>query len=165
MTIAVGVLGKPEDAPLIDGVWVSNYKLVGHPSFTEAVTVLSILVFAYAGTPAFFAIASEMRDPRQYTRSLIACQGVATVTYIVVGVVVYYYCGSYVASPALGSAGGLLKKVSYGFALPGLTATATLVVHVSIRIYSWTVRTLTVLTAGGKVHLHASSSGLQTSQQ
>lgn len=70
-----------------------------------------------------------MKDPRHYTRSLIICQSGVTVTYIVIGVVVYYYAGSYVASPALGSAGVLLKKICYGFALPGLIVTMTLVTH------------------------------------
>lgn len=50
-------------------------------------------------------------------------------TYITIGIVVYYFCGSYVASPALGSAGPLLKKICYGFALPGLIVTTTLVIH------------------------------------
>lgn len=71
-----------------------------------------------------------MRDPRQYTRALLICQGCLTAVYIVIGCVIYYYCGSYVASPALGSAGGIVKKVSYGLALPGLIVTATIVSHV-----------------------------------
>jgi len=71
-----------------------------------------------------------MRDPRKYQRSLIICQTVVTVTYVVIGIVVYYYCGSYVASPALGSAGILIKRVAYGLALPGLLVTTTIVLHV-----------------------------------
>lgn len=70
-----------------------------------------------------------MREPRHYTRSLIICQSGVTITYIVIGVVVYYYAGSFVSSPALGSAGVLIKKVCYGFALPGLIVTTTLVIH------------------------------------
>jgi hypothetical protein len=31
-----------------------------------------------------------------------------------VAIVVYYYCGQYVASPALGSAGPMIKKIAYG---------------------------------------------------
>ena len=54
-----------------------------------------------------------------------------TATYITIGVVVYYYCGSYVASPALGSAGPLLKKVCYGIALLGLIVSTTMYIHVS----------------------------------
>jgi len=67
-----------------------------------------------------------------YTRSLIICQTTVTITYIVIGIVVYYFCGSFVASPALGSAGITMKKVCYGLALPGLIVTVTIVSHVSI---------------------------------
>lgn len=91
------------------------------------------MVFAYAGTPAFFSIISEMRNPKQYTKSMVVCQTTVTVVYIVIGIIVYYYCGSYVASPALGSAGDLLKKVCYGLALPGLLVSTLILLHVSIR--------------------------------
>lgn len=37
--------------------------------------------------------------------------------YLAIGVTVYYYSGQYVASPALGSAGVLLKRVAYGVSL------------------------------------------------
>lgn len=56
-----------------------------------------------------------------------------TITYAVIGIVVYYYCGSYVASPALGSAGALMKKVCYGIALPGLLVSTLILLHVSYR--------------------------------
>lgn len=135
VTIAVGVQDRPAAAPQ-DGVYVSNYKIINNPSFTEAISACSSLVFAYAGTPAFFSIVSEMREPKHYTRALIICQTVVTITYITIGIVVYYYCGSYVASPALGSAGTLLKKIAYGFALPGLIVTTVLVTHVRIPISS-----------------------------
>ena len=71
-----------------------------------------------------------MREPRHYTKALAACQTVVTVIYVTIGVVVYYYCGSYVASPALGSAGKLIKQIAYGISLPGLFASATICTHV-----------------------------------
>jgi amino acid permease len=129
LTVAVGVQDKPAAAP--PGPFESNWKGVNDPSFESAISACSSIVFAWAGTPAFFQIASEMRVPEHYTRSLILCQSIVGVTYIVIGVVVYYYCGSYVASPALGSAGVLLKKVCYGLALPGLCVSTLLFVHVS----------------------------------
>uniref|UniRef100_L2G2Y0 Amino acid permease n=1 Tax=Colletotrichum fructicola (strain Nara gc5) TaxID=1213859 RepID=L2G2Y0_COLFN len=128
LTIAVGIQDRPAAAPQ-GGVWVSDYVIVGKPTFAEASSALSTLVFAFAGTPAFFSIVSEMREPRHYSRSLFICQGVVTGTYIAIGVIVYYFCGSYVASPALGSAGTTMKKVCYGLALPGLIVTTTLVIH------------------------------------
>ncbi|KAE8154133.1 transmembrane amino acid transporter protein-domain-containing protein [Aspergillus avenaceus] len=128
VTIAVGVQDRPASAPQ-DGTWVPDYKIVAHPSFTDAISAVSSIAFAYAGTPAFFPIVSEMRDPRKYTRALLICQGGVTAVYITIGCVVYYYCGSYVASPALGSAGPTMKKIAYGFALPGLLVTTMLVIH------------------------------------
>ncbi|KAF7550888.1 hypothetical protein G7Z17_g5396 [Cylindrodendrum hubeiense] len=128
VTIAVGVQDRPAAAPQT-GDWASDFKITNNPSFTDAMTAISSLVFAYAGTPAFFSIAAEMRDPRHYTRSLLICQGVVTGTYIIIGCVVYYFCGSYVASPALGSAGATVKRICYGLALPGLLVTTTLVIH------------------------------------
>lgn len=131
MTVAVGVQGRPSGVPK-DAVWVPDYEIVkSDVSFTDAITAVSTLVFAFAGTPAFFSIASEMREPRHYNRSLIICQSVVTGYYLAIGIVIYYFCGSYVSSPALGSAGPTIKIVSYGFALPGLIVSTLLFVHVS----------------------------------
>lgn len=130
VTIAVGIQDRPPAAPK-DTLWVSDYKLVNSPSFAEAMSALSMIGFAYAGIPAYFSIISEMRDPRQHSRSLLLCQGSITSFYIAIGIVVYYYCGSYVSSPALGSAGSIMKKISYGIALPGLLVSTLLFIHVS----------------------------------
>jgi amino acid permease len=115
-----------------DEKWMSDWKLVGNPTFIDAMAALSTIVFAYAGTPLFFPIAAEMREPRHYTKAMLLCQGVATATYLTVGIIIYYFCGSYVATPALGSAGKTIKKVAYGLALPGLIVGATINTHVSL---------------------------------
>ncbi|KAM6516021.1 hypothetical protein FALCPG4_014210 [Fusarium falciforme] len=128
VTIAAAVQERPSEAPQ-EGVWVSDYKLSNNPSFADAISAICTFVFAYAGTPLFFPIAAEMRDPRQYTKALVLCQSTVTATYIIIGIMVYYYCGSYVASPALGSAGPVIKKIAYGLALPGLLAGATINAH------------------------------------
>ncbi|CAI7676839.1 unnamed protein product [Penicillium pancosmium] len=130
VTVAVGIQDRPAAAPK-DAVWVPDYKIVASPSFTDAITAVSTIVFAYAGTPAFFSLASEMREPQHFNKALILCQSVVTVFYLAIGIVIYYYCGSYVSSPALGSAGPLVKKVSYGFALPGLLASTLLFIHIT----------------------------------
>lgn len=131
VAIGVGVQDHPAAVPA-DQLWVSDYKIIGSPSFASAMSAICTIVFAYAGTPAFFSIVSEMRDPRHYTRALVICQTIVSAFYLSIGIVVYYYCGSYVSSPALGSAGPLIKKVSYGFAIPGLLASTTIFVHVRL---------------------------------
>lgn len=75
-----------------------------------------------------------MKDPRKYNRSMFSCQFVVVSTYTTIGVVVYYYCGQYLASPALGSAGALFKKITYGIALPGLFASAVLYCHCGAKL-------------------------------
>ena len=130
----MGIQDRPSAAPQF-GPWESDFELFKSPSFAEAAAALSSLVFAYAGTPAYFNIVSEMKDHKEYFKALSLCQFVMTTLYIAIGVVVYYYCGSYVASPALGSAGVLMKKVCYGLALPGLLASVVLVTHVSLYTY------------------------------
>lgn len=62
---------------------------------------------------------------------MVLCQGTVTAVYTAIGIVVYYYCGSYVASPALGSAGTLMKRICYGLALPGLLVSTLILLHVS----------------------------------
>ncbi|KAL1591838.1 hypothetical protein SLS59_010016 [Nothophoma quercina] len=128
LTIAVGLQDRPAEAPQT-GPYVSNYKLIGDPTFNEGMNAINTFVFAYAGTPAFFAVISEMRNPKDYNKAMYICQGTMTAVYLLVGIVVYYFCGSYVSSPALGSAGPLLKRVCYGLALMGLIASTCLVTH------------------------------------
>lgn len=75
-----------------------------------------------------------MKNPKHYPRSMLICQATVFTVYLVVGVVVYFFCGSYVASPALGSAGPLIKKICYGIALPGLLVTEMIACHVSFLV-------------------------------
>lgn len=132
VTIAVTLQDHPSSVKLAPGqAWKSDYKLVNTPSFTDGISAISTLIFAYAGTPGFFNIVAEMRTPKNYHRSLMACQGIITAVYIIIGTIMYYYCGSYISSPALGSAGPLIKKVGYGISLPGLLVSGIVLAHVS----------------------------------
>ncbi|KAL2207215.1 hypothetical protein CC79DRAFT_704940 [Sarocladium strictum] len=128
VTIAVGVQDRPALAPQ-DVPWKSDFKLFGNPTFAQGVGAYGTLLFACSATPTYYALVAEMKDPRMYTRSLVIAQAGSTAIYLTIAVVVYYYCGSYVASPALGSAGPLIKRISYGIALPGLIVTTTLFIH------------------------------------
>jgi hypothetical protein len=67
---------------------------------------------------AFFGFISELKNPREFPKALAMLQVCDISMYIVVAVVVYRYGGLDVASPALGAAGPLLKKVAFGLAIP-----------------------------------------------
>ncbi|KAL2688982.1 hypothetical protein Neosp_003032 [[Neocosmospora] mangrovei] len=134
VTISVGIQDRPADAPQI-GPWESDWQLIGHPSFSEGVAAVSTLIFACSATSAYFAIVCEMRDPRDFSKAVITSQVISTIVYLIVAVVVYYFCGSAVASPALGSAGPLIKRIAYGLALPGLLVTTTICLHLPAKYF------------------------------
>jgi len=139
LTVSVSIQDRPSAAPQF-GPWESDFELFKSPTFAEAAAALSSIVFAFCGIPAYFNVVSEMKDHKDYFKALSLCQFVMTSIYVAIGVVVYYYCGSYVASPALGSAGVLMKKVCYGLALPGLLASVVLVTHLVAKYFF--IRTL-----------------------
>ncbi|KAL4766782.1 hypothetical protein BDW60DRAFT_221056 [Aspergillus nidulans var. acristatus] len=124
VTIAVAVQDRAPLAPQ-DGPWESDYKLIGGPTFTQQSRPLCFL------TPGLL-----MRDPSVYARCILICQAGVIAVYITVCIVVYYYCGSYVASPGLGSAGILIKKIPYGISLPGLVASTIIILHFSSKYKS-----------------------------
>ncbi|KAF4456145.1 hypothetical protein F53441_1629 [Fusarium austroafricanum] len=151
VTIATGVQDKPEAAPA--GEWVSDYKLFNSPSFVQAASSICSLISAYGGTPGFFAIVAEMRKPEQYTKALVICQSTVTVCYLVIGCLMYYFCGSYVSSPALGSAGDTIKKASYGVAIPGLIVSITLITHLPAKyMFVRLLRNTQHLTSNSAIH-------------
>ncbi|QSZ29121.1 hypothetical protein DSL72_003631 [Monilinia vaccinii-corymbosi] len=153
LTIAVGIEGRPASAPVQEGPWKSDFRLFGSPSFTDAISACSSIVFSFAGTPGYFNIISEMRDPRRYPRAVFISQGFITAFYIIIGIIIYYFCGSYVSSPALGSAGATMKKVCYGLALPGLLVSTILLSHIPAKyLFLRILRGSKHLTSNSKTH-------------
>lgn len=70
------------------------------------------------GHVSFFGFISEMRDPTEYPKTLYLLQSTDTAMYVVAAVVIYYYGGDNVKSPALGSTSSLISKIAYGIAIP-----------------------------------------------
>ena len=51
VTVAVGLEDRPDAAPETAGPWVSDWKVVGQPSFAQGIAAVSNLLFAFSGTP------------------------------------------------------------------------------------------------------------------
>jgi len=99
--------------------------------FASAFLSVTNIVFAYAGHVAFFSFISELKDPRDFPKALYLLQATDTSLYIIVAIVVYRYAGADVSSPALGSAGTIVKKVAYGIALPTILIAGVIYGHVA----------------------------------
>ncbi|BGP40554.1 hypothetical protein JCM10449v2_004516 [Rhodotorula kratochvilovae] len=129
VVIAVGAGGRPSLAPPAPEPLDLNVRAFANPTFAEAMSAVSSIFFAFTGTSSFLPIASEMRNPRDYPKAVFVGQSFVTAVYFIVALVVYLYAGQYVASPALGTAGALIKRVAFGIALPGIIFSAILFTH------------------------------------
>lgn len=59
-----------------------------------------------------------MQKPADYPKTLFLLQGTDTCMYVVAAVVIYYYGGKDVKSPALSSTDPITAKIAYGIAIP-----------------------------------------------
>lgn len=104
-----------------------------HPSFPSAFNSISNVVFAYGGHVAWISFISELKDPREFPKSLILLQTVDISLYIVAAVVIYRYAGVDVASPALSSNTKIVRKVAWGIALPTIVIAGVIFAHVTAK--------------------------------
>ncbi|QPK66786.1 hypothetical protein CNBG_10000 [Cryptococcus deuterogattii R265] len=128
LSVAVGVTDRPAAAPQ-SGSFDKDVKMFGSPSFVSAMNAVNVILFAYAGTPNYLPLVSEMKDIHEYGKSVLLSQAFVTVIYLIISCVVYHFTGQYIASPALGSAGHLMKRVCYGIAFCGLIVGGLLNLH------------------------------------
>lgn len=74
-----------------------------------------------------------MKEPKDFPKSLCMLQGFEIVFYTVASAVIYRYAGQNVTSPALGSAGIVVRKVAYGIAIPTIVIAGVVLGHVAIK--------------------------------
>lgn len=132
VVIAVTTLDRPAAAPQT-GDFDFGYEVIGHPTFIAGITASATIFVSSAGTSAFLPVISEMRQPKDFRKALFACMSFVNLAYLSLALVVYKWCGKWVASPSLGSAGPTIKKVAYGIGLIGLVVSATLYLHVAAK--------------------------------
>ncbi|KAJ5495348.1 hypothetical protein N7539_000464 [Penicillium diatomitis] len=132
--IVVGVTtrDRPAAAPST-GEYDFGYRVIGNPSFTTGITAAATIFVSSAATSAFLPVISEMRKPRDYPKAVYLSMSLVTASYLTFSLVIYAWCGQWIASPSLGSAGPTVKRVAYGIALPGLIVSGCLYVHVAAK--------------------------------
>ncbi|CAO1633175.1 unnamed protein product [Parajaminaea phylloscopi] len=130
--IACLAQSRPAAAPLGEEV-NKNIRAVTAVPFSSAMAAVSTQLFALGGTPGFLSIHAEMRNPLDYRKAFLTGQSFVVLNYIIVSVMIYCKVGVYITSPALGSAGPLIKKISYGIALPSLFYSAFFQAHLAAK--------------------------------
>ncbi|EAT87275.2 hypothetical protein SNOG_04884 [Parastagonospora nodorum SN15] len=152
VVVGVTTRDRPAAAPQ-SGPYEFGYHVIAHPTFAAGITAASTIFCSGAGTSAFLPVMSEMRNPREYSKAVNWCMGIVTAAYLSFSLVVYKWCGKWVASPSLGSAGPMVKKIAYGIGLIGLCVSGALYVHVSAKyVFVRILRNSKHLQANSAVH-------------
>jgi len=58
-----------------------------------------------------------MGKPKDFRKALYTCMAIVQSAYLSFSLVIYKWCGSWAASPSLGSVGPIIKKVAYNYLL------------------------------------------------
>jgi hypothetical protein len=132
VVVGVTTTSRPAAAPQT-GDFDLGYRVVAYPSFIAGMSASATIFVSSAGTSAMIPVIAEMRNPRDYRKALFVCMGFVNAAYLAFSLVVYKWCGKWVASPSLGSAGQTLKMVAYGIGLAGLVISACLYIHVAAK--------------------------------
>lgn len=101
VVIGVTTRDRPAAAPQ-EGPFDLGYLKVNNPGFAAGMVASSTIFVSSAGTSAFLPIISEMRNPKDYKKALYPCMALVTASYLAFSLVVYRWCGQWVASPSLG---------------------------------------------------------------
>jgi hypothetical protein len=113
VVIGVTQRDRPAAAPQT-GPYDLGWRAIGESNFAAGMTASATIFISTAGTSAFLPVISEMREPKHYKRAVYTAMSVVNASYLTFALVVYRWCGKYVANPSLGSAGPTIKKVAYG---------------------------------------------------
>ncbi|RDW82857.1 hypothetical protein BP6252_03969 [Coleophoma cylindrospora] len=132
VVIGVTLRDRPAGAPQT-GPYELGFLVIGHPTFQAGITASATIFVSSAGPVAFVPVIAEMRSPEDYKKALFSCMGFVHASYICFALVVYKWCGTWVTSPSLGSAGPTLQKVSYGVGVFGLLVSGALGLHVAAK--------------------------------
>ncbi|RAH79099.1 amino acid transporter [Aspergillus japonicus CBS 114.51] len=101
VTIDLGIINKDH----------YHATAVHRTDLNKGFLAITNMVFAFAAHAAFFSFISELKHPKDYPKALYLLQTIDTTLYILVAVLIYYFAGPTVVSPALGSASPVVRKI------------------------------------------------------
>jgi hypothetical protein len=132
VVIGVTTYSRPVAAPQT-GPYDLGWYAIAYPTFAAGMTASANIFLSGSGSSMYLPVISEMRKPRDYRKAVYLTSTLVGAMYLTFSLVVYRWCGKWLASPTFGSAGGLLKKVAYGLALPGLVIGTGIYQHVAAK--------------------------------
>ena len=111
VVVGATTLSRPAAAPQT-GPYEFGYYVVNNPGFAGGMAASLTVFVSSSGTSAFLPIISEMEKPREYKRALYVSMSLVTASYLAFSLVLYRWCGKWVATPSLGvSAQYIFKRL------------------------------------------------------
>ncbi|KAM3511317.1 hypothetical protein MY11210_005054 [Beauveria gryllotalpidicola] len=103
-------------------------------TFVQGMAAFLNISYTFIGQITLPSFIAEMRDPREFPKSLWACTIAEIIVFCVVGAVMYVFVGNnYMTAPAFGSLQDLYKKISFSFMIPTLIFLGCLYASVTCR--------------------------------
>ncbi|KAF9770671.1 hypothetical protein IL306_011730 [Fusarium sp. DS 682] len=130
--VAVTQQDRPAMAPKT-GDYDLGWTAIAHPTFVAGITASANIFISNSGSSMYLPVLSEMKRPEHYRKAVLVTGVLVTAMYLSFSLVIYRWCGVWLATPAFGSAGPLFKKISYGIALPGLIIGVGIYQHVAAK--------------------------------
>lgn len=111
-------------------------------TFVKGMIAFLNIVLAYSGHVTYFGFASELKDPREYTKALVMLQTTAIAVYTFVAVFIYYYIGPNVPAPALSATTPKVRIAAYAVAsitivIAGVVNGSVGAKQIYMRFWSW----------------------------
>ncbi|CAG7979274.1 unnamed protein product [Penicillium olsonii] len=106
---------------------------INHPTLLSGFSATLNIIISFAGHLAFFSFQSELAEPKDFSKALVALQVTDTSLYLVTAVVVYRYAGDGVQSPALLSTSPMVSKVAFGIAIGTIVIAGVVIAHVGAK--------------------------------
>jgi hypothetical protein len=89
---ATGVQDRPADVAPGEAFTV-DVRMFNNPGFLPGVQAGTNILLAFTGGPAFYNVLSEMKNTRDFNKSVYLCQTWVTTTYVVIAAVMYSFVG------------------------------------------------------------------------
>ena len=120
---------------VINGGMPNKYTLWTAPDATpdQIFGAVTTIMFAFAGHVAFPTFISELKNPKEFPKALAALQVTDSTMYATSAIVMYYYGGQQIKSPALASASAAMQKPIWGVAFATVVVAGVIVGHISIK--------------------------------
>lgn len=133
--IFVGIEPHPAGYTPAKGDPIFTAIPVAGTTFVSAVNAFLNISYTFIGQITLPSFIAEMKEPRDFWKSVTAVTVAEIITFSVVGAIVYVYTGNqYMTTPAFGSIGNdIYKKVSFSFMVPTLIFLGVLYASVSAR--------------------------------